>query len=352
MPLSTTLVTTRTIHLVNSNGKSLAPDVVQPVYWVGVPFKDNSFVVYTPISWYPSLDVPTISGYTTDTTEVPAADPMIMGTKPENPSDISIIYIGNQTTADVTIPSNQGNQTVSNVSGRVGDIFTVPVPVIDGYTADKSAVLATVNPDGSITVNDPKATSGDAGYVTYTSNTSNVPNPGNNNGQTGNPSDTGNSGNLDNNSQDRNVISPTDTTTQPGTAVTTPTTPSGSSSKTATTPSVNGTKSADSNTSQSTDHGTVVANPNTSATNSSSAIGQQPTTNLSSAVTTAGQSAAGQAMPNETATNSNETRQTTSGQLPQTNEQSHQTQTAGVLGLIMLSLLGLFGLRRKETDDK
>ncbi|WP_162255886.1 hypothetical protein, partial [Loigolactobacillus bifermentans] len=48
------------------------------------------------------------------------------------------------------------------VTGTVGQTVEVDVPEVSGYTADKTTVPATVNPDGTITVD--KAT----GMVTYT----------------------------------------------------------------------------------------------------------------------------------------------------------------------------------------
>ncbi|WP_125566042.1 BspA family leucine-rich repeat surface protein [Companilactobacillus insicii] len=69
-----------------------------------------------------------------------------------------------EVSADVTIKSNLGDQTVKDVPGTPGKPLKVKVPIIAGYTSDKSEVDATVNAGGTITVNDPK----NAGYVTYT----------------------------------------------------------------------------------------------------------------------------------------------------------------------------------------
>ncbi|GAW98454.1 mucin-binding protein [Secundilactobacillus mixtipabuli] len=313
--------TTRTIHFVDSHGKTIAPDVVQTVNWLRVTdaTTDPTQGAYSPMDWYTSVNAPTIDGYTPDKASVAADYPMITD-KPANATDITIVYTGNQIKADVSIPSNQGSQIVTNVSGQVGETVTVPVPPINGYTADKSTVSATVNPDGTITVNAPKDKPGDAGYVTYTAN--------NNGGGTGQPGDdNGNPGNTDNTPQTGNETSPTDETTQPGTV------PTDSNNETEPTQNESGSKPASQNGGQSVNQGTAVGNTHTAAADSSvAASNQQTATQLSHSQATAGQSA--------------------TGQLPQTNEQSDQAKTAGVLGLMMLSLLSLFGLKRKETDDK
>ncbi|WP_203652137.1 mucin-binding protein [Secundilactobacillus yichangensis] len=326
--------TTRTIHFVDGNGNTIAPDVVQTVNWVqpvnaatGKPTD-----VYTPMDWYTAVTAPTVTGYTPNKASVAADHPMITDA-PTNAKDITIVYTGNQITADVTIPSNQGPQTATNVTGQVGETVSVPVPPINGYTADKSTVTATVNPDGTITVNAPKDKPGDAGYVTYTANS--------NGGSTGQPGgDNGNPGNTDNTPQTGNETSPTDETTQPGTVPnqTTPTTDNG----TATTQDGTATKPANQGVSESTGHSTGTANMSTAAAGQATpATNQQSATQLSHSVAATGETATGQ-----------QKNQSAAGQLPQTNEQSDQAKTAGVLGLMMLSLLSLFGLKRKETDGK
>jgi len=319
--------TTRTIHFVDKNGKTVSPDVVQTVNWVqtvnaatGKPTN-----AYTPIDWYTAMTAPTITGYTPDQTSVAAEYPMITDA-PTNATDITIVYTGNQVTVDVTIPSNQGPQTATNVTGKVGETVTVPVPTIDGYTADKSMVSATVNPDGTITINGPKAKPGDAGYVTYTANSTNG-------GNTIQPGDTSNPTNTDNQS-------PTiDESTQPGTVPTQTPTITETETETATNQNVTATKpEASQGISQSAGHSTGVTKTNTPVAGSTTAV---TSTQLSHSVATSGETTTGQ-----------QKGQSATGQLPQTNEQSEQARTAGVLGLMILSLLSLFGLKRKQTDDK
>lgn len=324
-----TLQTTRTIHFVDSHGNTVSPDVVQTVTWtrpVGAVTGDST-EPYTPMDWYTEIESPTIKGYTSNIASVAADSPVITDVKPENATDITVVYTGDTITRNVSIPSNQGPQTVANVTGQVGETVTVTVPTINGYTADKSSVVATVNPDGTITVNDPKAKPGDAGYVTYTANASN------NGGQTDLPGDNNNSGNPGDNSQTGNETSPTDGATQPENVPAT-----GSDHGTATTPQTE--TGAAQNGNQAASHNTTTANSNTS-TGSSSATGQATTTQLSASAAASGQSTA-----------NNQANNTASGQLPQTDEQSQEVATTSLLGLIMLSLLGLFGIRRKETDDK
>ncbi|GAX03938.1 hypothetical protein IWT140_01572 [Secundilactobacillus pentosiphilus] len=73
-----------------------------------------------------------------------------------------------QITTNVDIPSNKGPQNVPNVTGITGQTVDVTVPNLPGYTKDKTTVPATVNPDGTITVDTPNKVTGDKGYVTYT----------------------------------------------------------------------------------------------------------------------------------------------------------------------------------------
>ncbi len=79
------------------------------------------------------------------------------------------MHTANTVKTNVDIPSN-GSQSVPNVTGKTGDHVTVTVPTIPGYTPDKTTVPATVNPDGTITVDGPSAKPGDKGYVKYTAN--------------------------------------------------------------------------------------------------------------------------------------------------------------------------------------
>ena len=67
-------------------------------------------------------------------------------------------YEANTVTKTVSIPATVGGkdapQTSVEVTGTTGSIVTVKVPVVDGYTADKSTVTATVDPQGNITTTD------------------------------------------------------------------------------------------------------------------------------------------------------------------------------------------------------
>ncbi|GAX05262.1 mucus-binding protein, LPXTG-motif cell wall anchor [Secundilactobacillus pentosiphilus] len=108
------------------------------------------------------VNVPDILGYTPKTDTVTIPDDRTPGT--------NVTYTPNTVTTNVDIPSNKGPQTVTNVTGKTGDHLTITVPTIPGYTPDKTTVPATVNPDGTITVDGPSAKKGDKGYVTYTAN--------------------------------------------------------------------------------------------------------------------------------------------------------------------------------------
>jgi len=67
-------------------------------------------------------------------------------------------------TADLTIPSNKGNQIVKNLKGKIGDNIKVAIPYISGYSADKDFITATINDDGTLTTTE---------NVTYTKLSSN-----------------------------------------------------------------------------------------------------------------------------------------------------------------------------------
>jgi len=104
-----------------------------------------------------TVDVPAKTGYTSDKSTVQAT------INPDGSITTSdkVTYTGNDTTAPVTISTNQGDVTVSGVNGKVGDTVTVDVPAKTGYTSDKSTVQATINPDGSITTSDKVTYTGD-----------------------------------------------------------------------------------------------------------------------------------------------------------------------------------------------
>ncbi|AVK60354.1 hypothetical protein C5Z25_00535 [Lactobacillus sp. CBA3605] len=97
-----------------------------------------------------SVTIPVVTGYTADKTSVAA----MVNPDGTITTDEVIVYTGNQVTNDVTISSNLGNQLVRSVSGQVGSTVSVTIPVVTGYTADKTSVTAVVNPDGTITIDE------------------------------------------------------------------------------------------------------------------------------------------------------------------------------------------------------
>ncbi len=118
----------------------------------------------TTVHNYPgtSVTVPNVPGYTATTPNVtiPAG----------RDNTINVVYTPNTVTTNVDVPSNKGNQTVPNITGKTGDHVAVDIPTVPGYTADKTTVPATVNPDGTITVDGPNSKPGDKNYVNYTAN--------------------------------------------------------------------------------------------------------------------------------------------------------------------------------------
>lgn len=134
---------------------------ITPVLPNGDPVPNSTA---TTVHDYPGtkVNVPNIQGYTPTTDTVTVPDDRTPG--------INVKYTPNTVTTNVDVPSNKGPQTVTNVTGKTGDHLTITVPTIPGYTPDKTTVPATVNPDGTITVDGPSAKTGDKGYVTYTAN--------------------------------------------------------------------------------------------------------------------------------------------------------------------------------------
>ncbi|WP_173021196.1 mucin-binding protein [Secundilactobacillus folii] len=171
LPTGFTGKTTRTINYTGAGSKT-PTSVTQTLNWTTDTDLVTGTVTYTPAadSGYVEVDTPTVAGYTADKTSVPAVTNTVTTTQPSD-SNITVTYTPNNVTGNVIIPSNKGNQTVKNVSGKTGDDLTVNVPSVQGYTPDKTTVSATVNPDGTITVDGPSAKSGDKGYVTYNPNT-------------------------------------------------------------------------------------------------------------------------------------------------------------------------------------
>ncbi len=164
--------TTRTIHYVVNDPEftgTIPADTVQKIVWNVSTDKATGKMVATPQNLYEKVTVPTIQGYTADATSFGQVVFKVVTALPANEME-TVHYTANTVKTNVDIPSNKGSQTVPNVTGKTGDHVTVTVPTIPGYTPDKTTVPATVNPDGTITVDGPSAKPGDKGYVKYTAN--------------------------------------------------------------------------------------------------------------------------------------------------------------------------------------
>ncbi|KRN98317.1 SLAP domain-containing protein [Companilactobacillus kimchiensis] len=102
-----------------------------------------------------SITVPKVTGYTPD-------KETITGTMNPNGTvtpDETVTYTGNPVTGKaVIIPATKDNQntpqTVTGLSGIVGQTLTISVPQISGYTANVTTVKAVINPDNTITTTD------------------------------------------------------------------------------------------------------------------------------------------------------------------------------------------------------
>ncbi|MFC6207551.1 leucine-rich repeat domain-containing protein [Levilactobacillus tongjiangensis] len=125
--------------------------------------------------------------------------------------------------ADVDIPSNLKDEgmgewlveihadKVKDAAGYVGNIISVKVPVLEGWTVNKASIKATVNPDGTITPNEAviytskvatkgeptTPTGGDTGHTGDDSGTPTTPIDGGQTGDTGTtPVDSGETPNV------------------------------------------------------------------------------------------------------------------------------------------------------------
>lgn len=70
----------------------------------------------------------------------------------EKPVTSDIIHFTGKKFENVSlkIPSNKGDQLITNLSGQVGQTSNVTVPEIPGYTADKKTIAVLMNPDGTL----------------------------------------------------------------------------------------------------------------------------------------------------------------------------------------------------------
>lgn len=105
---------------------------------IGAPI-DASGLVNHDITSYP--DVPGYTVVQNETQKVPGT--------PDTP--VSVTYLANATTANVTIPSSLGDQIVKGVTGKTAETVQVTVPAVQGYHTDQQTVDATVNADETIT---------------------------------------------------------------------------------------------------------------------------------------------------------------------------------------------------------
>ena len=97
------------------------------------------------------ITVPTKDGYTPDKTTVSGI------IQPDGSIKVidDVTYTGNSiTSGSASISTNDGDKTVTGISGKVGDTVDVTVPTKEGYTPDKSIVSGVIQPDGSVKVTD------------------------------------------------------------------------------------------------------------------------------------------------------------------------------------------------------
>lgn len=104
-----------------------------------------------------------VSGKVGDKLNIPVTNPkgynsdkptisVTIGTDENPQTSDSLNFTGDQYDhISLKIPSNKGDQIVTDLSGQVGKPLQVNVPKIPGYTSDKQTVEATIGPNGNIT---------------------------------------------------------------------------------------------------------------------------------------------------------------------------------------------------------
>ncbi|MCH4009220.1 SLAP domain-containing protein [Companilactobacillus sp.] len=105
------------------------------------------------------VNVPKIQGYTNDKFIVTAH----VNSDGSITTNEQVTLEPETVTANVTIKTNKGPVTVSNVEGKIGSIIDVVVPDKKDVLPDKTTVEAIVNENGSISVINPD----NEGFVTY-----------------------------------------------------------------------------------------------------------------------------------------------------------------------------------------
>ncbi|NLR17473.1 KxYKxGKxW signal peptide domain-containing protein, partial [Lactobacillus sp. LC28-10] len=168
--------TQRVIHYVidNPNAESVPQTpatVSQTIKWQTAKDQVTGETVATAQNSVPAVTIQSIEGYTAtiDGQTATEVSQMYAGaTNADNlqDTDVTVTYKPNTVTATVQVPSNKGDQPVTGVSGLVDNHVQVTVPDLPGYSKDKTTVTATVQRDGTITVDNPATT----GKVTYTPN--------------------------------------------------------------------------------------------------------------------------------------------------------------------------------------
>lgn len=121
-----------------------------------------------------TIKVPDVQGYTPDKSTITGT----MNPDGTVTPDEKVTYTGNPVNnQSLNIPATKDSkdttQTVTGLSGKVGDTLEVVVPTIDGYSSNVKTIKAVINPDGSISTAD---------KVIYTK----IPSNNNNSNVTGN----------------------------------------------------------------------------------------------------------------------------------------------------------------------
>ncbi|WP_461241223.1 LPXTG cell wall anchor domain-containing protein, partial [Paucilactobacillus sp. N302-9] len=154
--VSGSYVATRTISYDLAQGDHLTPGAALPdtisqtVTYSTDTDEATGVTMYTPEGSYSAESTPELQGYTASRILVDGVYTTVTTSKPEV-SDQTVTYTANETTNNVTIPSDKGNQVVTGVTGKTGQTIEVSVPTVPGYTADKTTIPALINANGTIT---------------------------------------------------------------------------------------------------------------------------------------------------------------------------------------------------------
>ena len=124
---------TRTIHYVDADGNTVAPDQVQTVSYDQNTNQATGLVTYTSTNpTYPAADSPTVNGYAPDQPTVPA-ETVSLSDEPQ-PSEVKVTYSPNDQTANVVYVDDDNNGSVVQPVAGTRTVLTGKTGTPVGFT--------------------------------------------------------------------------------------------------------------------------------------------------------------------------------------------------------------------------